>query len=139
MKPSAPRSPSSAPPPDFAKTTAAAPHHAIDEELHTAPGGVPVFRAVLDEIEAKRDTAENAAKANGEDVSMLDDEPEPTIMGKSFDFSDQTEVHHPADIPIEAGSEPMLVDDIAELVDDEPAPEEEKPKARTVPPPLPRN
>jgi hypothetical protein len=136
MKPMAARAPSSPPPPDLSKT-AATPFQAIDEELHTTPGGVPVFRAALDDLEAKRDTDEHAAKANGEE-STSDDEPEPTIMGKSFDFSDQTEVHHPDDIPIEAGSEPMLVDDIAELVDDEPV-EDEKPKQRTVPPPLPRN
>ncbi|MEO7112030.1 MAG: hypothetical protein ABI183_16425 [Polyangiaceae bacterium] len=155
MKPLAPRSPSSLPPADLSKTAAApAPFHtndhAIDEELHTTPGGVPVFRAALDDLEAKRDTDEHASNNNAaandnrsgtmpNDLSdeSTDDEPEPTIMGKSFDFSDQTEIHH-AEIPIDAGSEPMLVDDIAEIVDDDPV-EEEKPKPRTVPPPLPRN
>jgi tetratricopeptide (TPR) repeat protein len=153
MKPLAPRSPSSVPPVDLSKTAAApAPFHAIDEELHTTPGGAPVFRAALDDLDAKRDTDENAA--NGAAAAAADenragtmtdesaeDEAENTIMGKSFDFSDQTEIHH-AEIPVDAGSEPMLVDDIAELVDEEDAPkekEEEKPKPRTVPPPLPRN
>ncbi len=145
MKPLAQRSSSSVPPADLSKTAAApAPFHAIDEELHTTPGGVPVFRAALDDLEAKRDTDETAASntaANDNRSSTMSDEsveeePEPTIMGKSFDFGDQTEIHH-AEIPIDAGSEPMLVDDIAEIVDDEP--EEEKPKARTIPPPLPRN
>jgi hypothetical protein len=146
MKPLAPRSSSSVPPADLSKTAAApAPFHAIDEELHTTPGGVPVFRAALDDLETKRDTDETAASttaANDNRSSTmtdesLEEEPEPTIMGKSFDFSDQTEIHH-AEIPIDAGSEPMLVDDIAEIVDEEPV-EEEKPKPRTIPPPLPRN
>ncbi|MEO7110057.1 MAG: hypothetical protein ABI183_06440, partial [Polyangiaceae bacterium] len=145
MKPLPARSPSM-PPADLDKTSAS-PYHAIDEELHTAPGGVPVFRGgalpsaipeartiSLEDLDIRKDTDENATTASDDS----DDEPEPTIMGKSFDFSDDTQIHH-ADIPIDAGSEPMLVDDIAELVDEDEPDEPPPPKPRTNPPPLPRS
>ncbi|MEO8798324.1 MAG: hypothetical protein ABI551_10595, partial [Polyangiaceae bacterium] len=145
--------PSSPPPDDLARSSPFPLHAATDEELHTAPSGVPAFKAAHEAMRA--DTDENASAAlaattAGEAVS-LDDEPEPTIMGTTlgsekppaYEFSDATEVHH-ADIPLDLGSEPLMVDDIAELVDDddvdvEEEEEEASAKPRTVPPPLPRS
>ncbi|HEX7665372.1 MAG TPA: hypothetical protein VF407_12695, partial [Polyangiaceae bacterium] len=154
VAPSKPRAPSSPPPSDLARSSSSPLQAATDEDIRTDAGDAPAFKAVRDALKA--DTDENAALAQttaGETVN-LDDEPEPTIMGTMlgsekpppYDFSDETEVVRAGDIPVDVGSEPLLVDDIAELVDDAEdvdidEEEEEKPAkgGRSIPPPLPRS